>query len=321
ISRGKDSIELPDKGTAEFISIKYSYPLWLVKMWNSKYEMEVTENICAAGNTAPDVCLAANTLKTSAEKLKADFENIGVKAKFGEYSKNSVHIRGSSDLSKTKMFVNGDFHVQDESSMLAVVVLAPKPGETVLDVCAAPGGKSFLAAEIMNNKGKIVSCDIHRQKIDLIEQTAARLGLDIIEIRLRDASVKHAEDFEKYDRVIVDVPCSGLGLIRKKPDIKLNKSGEDIDGLIKLQRKIIDSSLDCVKPGGILVYSTCTICKKENEMNYKYILDKVGFEPVDIRESLPENLREYAEDGYIQLRPDINNMDGFFISAVRKKGL
>ena len=128
----------------------------------------------------------------------------------------------------------------------------------MLDVCAAPGGKSFLAAEKMNNTGKIVSCDVHRHKIELIEQTAARLGIDIIETRIRDASEKHDDEAEKYDRVIVDAPCSGLGLIRKKPDIKINKTGNDIDSLTELQKKIIDSSAECVKPGGTLVYNIYT---------------------------------------------------------------
>lgn len=320
VSRGKKDIDMPKLDTADYISIKYSYPLWLVKMWMSKYGYESTERLCTAGNKAPDVCLAVNSLKTSAEKLKNDFENIGVKAKYGAYAQNAVHIKGSSDLAKTDMFINGDFHVQDESSMLAVSVLDPKPGYTILDVCSAPGGKSFLAAEIMENKGKIVSCDVYPHKIELIEQTAKRLGIDIIETKLRDASEYHAEDFEKYDRVIVDAPCSGLGLIRKKPDIKMNKTGDDIDSLINLQRRIIDASLDCVRKGGIFVYSTCTICKKENEMNFKYILEKGGFEPVDIRPYLPESLKKHAEDGYIQLLPDFGDTDGFFISAVRKKG-
>ena len=204
--------------------------------------------------------------------------------------------------------------------MLAVDILSPKEGERILDVCAAPGGKSFLAAEKMHNRGEIVSCDIHEHKVELIKMTADRLGIDIIDTKLRDASKVSESDFEKYDRVIVDAPCTGFGLIRKKPDIKLNRTGNDIDTITVLQREILDASVLCVKPGGLLVYSTCTICRKENEANYKYILDKGGFEPVDISQMLPDSLKEYAGEGYIQLLPGINDTDGFFISAARKKG-
>ena len=254
------------------------------------------------------------------KELKKQLNAIGISTENGYYIDSAVHIKGSSDLSETEPFIKGMFHVQDESSMLAVSVLDPKPGETVLDVCAAPGGKSFLAAEKMNNTGRIVSCDIHPHKIELIKSTAERLGINIIETKIRDASETHKEDFEKYDRVIVDAPCSGLGLIRKKPDIKINKTGNDIDSLYELQKKILDASADCVRPGGILVYSTCTICKKENELNMKYLLGKGNFEAIDIKEYLPENLRKFANEGYIQLLPGVNNTDGFFISAMRKKG-
>ncbi len=319
ISRSRENITLPKTDTLEYISVKYSYPLWIVKMWNAKYGYETTEKICQGGNTTPDVCIAVNTLKTSKDELKNRLE--GMTVNDGAYIKDCLHIKGASDITKSELFQEGMFHIQDESSMLAVEVLNPKEGETVLDVCSAPGGKSFLAAEKMNNKGKIVSCDIYPHKIELIKETAARLGTNIIETRLRDAGERHKEDFEKYDRVIVDAPCSGLGLIRKKPDIKLKKTGDDIDSLVLLQKRILDASAMYVKPGGILVYSTCTICKKENEMNVKYILEKDDFEPVDIKKFIPKTLEKYAEGCYIQLLPGINAADGFFISVMRKKAL
>ena len=320
IARNKNDLQLPESGTADYLSVKYSYPVWLIKMWISSYGYEKTEGICSAGNSAPDVCLTVNTLRIDSAELKKKLENNNIKVTDGYYSDRALHIKGSSDLAKSELYENGLFHVQDESSMLAVSVLNPKEGETILDVCSAPGGKSFVAAEMMNNKGKIVSCDIHPHKIELIDMTASRLGIDIIETRIRDASEVHEEDFEKYDRVIVDAPCSGFGLIRKKPDIKFNKTGNDIDSLIELQRKILDASIECVKPGGILVYSTCTICKKENEGNYKYLIEKGKAEAVDIKEFLPESLRAFSKEGYIQLLPGDNNTDGFFISVMKKKG-
>ncbi len=320
IVTGWKDIEMPKEGTPEYISVKYSHPLWLIKMWLSKYDIDTVEKICAADNMAPDVCICVNTNKISRDELKNRLLEQNIKVKEGIYSDRALHIKGMSDITQMQEFKDGLFHVQDESSMLAVDVLSPKEGEKILDVCAAPGGKSFLSAEKMNNTGKIVSCDIHPHKVDLINMTAERLGINIIETKLRDASVINEDDFEKYDKVIVDAPCTGFGLIRKKPDIKINRTGNDIDSITVLQKQILDASIKCVKPGGILVYSTCTICRKENEANLKYILDKGGFETVNISALLPESLREQAEDGYIQLLPGVNDTDGFFISAVRKKG-
>lgn len=320
IARNKDSIDVPEYGTPEHISVKYSFPLWLVKMWLAAYDYETVVKICSASNEAPDVCLAVNRLKTTPQELKDCLEAEGITVKKGLYAENALHIKGSSDISKSEAFEKGLFHVQDESSMLAVSVLDPKPGESILDVCAAPGGKSFLAAELMENTGRIVSGDVHPHKTELIKQSAERLGINIIEAKLRDAAESHTEDVGLYDRVLVDAPCSGFGLMRKKPDIKINKTGSDIDSLTVLQKRILDRAAECVKPGGLLVYSTCTICRKENEGNLKYILSKDDFEPVDIREYLPEALRPQAENGYIQLLPGINSTDGFFISAVRRKG-
>lgn len=315
------SVDMPAERTPEFISIKYSHPLWLVKMWLSKYDFETVEKICIADNQAPDVCICVNTERVSKDELKGLLISKGIKVRDGFYVDNALHIKGVSDLTELQEFKDGLFHVQDESSMLAVNILAPEEGEEILDVCAAPGGKSFLAAEKMHNRGKVFSCDIHPHKVELMKMTAGRLGIDIIETRLRDASEAVENDFEKYDKVLVDAPCTGFGLIRKKPDIKINRTGNDIDTITVLQKQILDASALCVKPGGILVYSTCTICKKENEANFKYLLDKGGFEPVNISEYLPDSLKDFAEDGYIQLLPGINDTDGFFISAVRKKGL
>ena len=321
VVRNKDSFELPEKGTREYISVKYSYPLWIVNMWLAKYDFETVEKICIANNTAPDVCLCVNMLKTTPAELSKRFSKIGVTVKGGFYCDNAIHIKGSSNLAETEMYKVGMFHVQDESSMLAVSVLNPQPGQTVLDACAAPGGKSFLIAQKMNNSGKVVSCDIHPHKINLMNEMRDRLGIKMMDTRLRDASVVYDADAEKYDKVIIDAPCSGLGLIRKKPDIKTNKKGEDIDGLVQLQAEILEASAKCVKVGGTLVYSTCTICKKENELNVKkFLSNNSNFEIIDIKEYLPESLKEYPEDGMLQLLPGIHETDGFFIAAMRKNG-
>lgn len=321
IVRNKNEFVLPEKGTPEYLSVKYSYPIWIVKMWLAKYDFETVEKMCAVNNMAPDVCLCVNSLKTTTDELMNRFNRIGVSVKEGHYCNNAVHIKGSSNLAETEMYKTGLFHVQDESSMLAVNVLNPQPGQSVIDVCAAPGGKSFLIAEKMKNKGCLISCDVHQHKLDLMNETRDRLGIKIMNTKIRDAAVIHESDTEKYDKVLIDAPCSGLGLIRKKPDIKINKKGEDIDSLIKLQAEILEASSKYVKVGGIMVYSTCTVSKKENELNViKFLNNNTNFEIIDIKEYLPEGLQDYVVDGMIQLLPGIHETDGFFIAAMRKNG-
>ena len=211
------------------------------------------------------------------------------------------------------------FHIQDESSLLAVKVLDAKKGERVADVCAAPGGKSFSIAERMENEGYVLSGDVYEHKAELIADGAKRLGIDIIDVKVRDAAEKC--DKEAFDRVLVDAPCSGLGLIRKKPDIKITKTGNDIDELINIQREILAASAPMVKKGGVLVYSTCTICKKENIVNMKWFEENFDFVLQDIYDYVPENMDcDTAKNGYIELNPLKHGTDGFFIAKFVKKG-
>lgn len=321
ISRNKNDLPLPDgdKNREEYISIKYSFPIWIVKMWSSMYGLEKTESLCAASNIAPDITVVCNTLKTDPESLKNELEKNGVEVMPSRYFEESFAIRKTDNIASSEAFINGLFHIQDESSLLAVKILDPQKGERIADVCAAPGGKSFSAAEKMGNSGYILSGDIYEHKTDLLKEGAARLGITIIDVFTSDAAeIKGKEDF---NRVIVDAPCSGLGLIRKKPDIKLTKTGNDIDSLINVQRNILSAAASMVKKGGVLVYSTCTICRKENIGNIKWFVDNFDFEIDDITEYLPENLECHtAKDGYIELLPSVQGTDGFFIARLIKKG-
>lgn len=319
IARNVENIKLPDYGTAEYLSVKYSHPLWLVKMWLHEYEYDFVKELCESNNTAPDVTIAVNTLKTDRESLKKDLESKGVSVEYGKYHKNALHIRKTSDISALEEFKNGLFHIQDESSMTAVKILEPKKGEKILDVCAAPGGKSLLCGEFMENDGLISSRDIYFHKIELIENSAKRLGIDIIDPCEKDALEFYDEDVEKFDRVIVDAPCSGFGIIRKKPDIKFRRTGNDIDELIKIQRGILENASKYVKKGGVLVYSTCTICKKENIKNVEWFLENFDFEAESIENILPEGMKE-DRLGCVSLYPNVNGTDGFFIARFRRKG-
>lgn len=315
-----DKIVLPDenKNPAEYISIKYSHPLWIVKMWISAYGSDFTKKLCMADTLPESVNICTNVIKTNSSELENILKKDGMNVQKGHFLKNTLIISKTGDISKNKAFINGYFHVQDESSSLAVNILNPKSGEKVLDVCAAPGGKSVLAAEIMGNVGEVVARDIFDHRLMLIDDTAKRLGIGIIKTENKDASVFDENDEFKFDKVLVDVPCSGLGLMRKKADIRLKKDGNDIDTLLPLQKKILETSSRYVKKGGIMVFSTCTICKKENIGNLNWILENLPFEECEL--NLPKGIE--TVDGYkcaMQLFPNIHGTDGFFIAKLRRK--
>lgn len=322
IAREKDNISLPDENTAEYLHVVYSHPLWLVHMWIAYYGYEETKEICKANNIAPDVSISVNTLKISTENLTKILEKVGVQVKAGMYHKDALHLKGSADLGRMEVFQKGYFHVQDESSQLAVAILDPQAGETILDLCAAPGGKSFSIAKTMENTGKVVSGDIYEHKIELMADGANRLGYTIVEPKLQDATEWNDGYVEAFDRVLVDAPCSGFGLIGKKPDIRLKKSGVEIDDLVPVQREILENAGRYVKPNGVLVYSTCTLSRKENEKNVEWFLaNNEDFVAEDISEYLPEAWNmETAKDGYVALLPHISKTDGFFVSKMRRRG-
>ncbi len=321
ISRQKDDIPMPDKDkeSSKYISVKYSFPEWIVKMWIAMYGMERTESICAASLKAPELSITCNTLKIRPDELYERLEGEGMEVYKSDYFDDAFIIKKTDDIAKSESFLNGYFHIQDESSLLAAKILDAKKGDRVADVCAAPGGKSFSVAQRMENEGYVLSGDVYEHKAQLIKDGAQRLGIKIIDAVVRDAAETDGE--KDFDKVLVDAPCSGLGLVRKKPDIKLTKTGEDIDALIGIQRDILKASAQLVKKGGELVYSTCTICRKENTGNRKWFMENFDFQPVDITEYIPEGMEcETAKDGYIELLPDKHGTDGFFIAKFIKKG-
>ncbi len=323
IARNYNKITLPNEENqpSKYLSIKYSHPEWIVKMWLSQYSYEFVKDLCEANGKAAPVTVMANTLKTNKNQLKKSLEEEGVFAEETRLIDSALKLTKLKDISSLESFKNGMFHVQDDSSALAVEILDPKEGEKILDMCAAPGGKSILAAEKMKNEGKIISRDIYPHKLHLLSETAKRLGIDIIEIELKNAVVFYEEDREKYDKVIVDAPCSGLGLMRKKPDIRLNRSGNDIDELVKLQREILSAAWEYVKIGGSLIYSTCTICKKENLGNIKWFTENFPYELQDLTSFLPNGETfETSKEGHISLFPHIHETDGFFIARLIRKG-
>lgn len=323
IARSKDNLPYPSSNNdlIAYLSIRYSHPVWMVKEWVDRFGERFAEDLLKANNEIPSFTARVNSLKISKKELTNILAEDGYEVQDGKYSDDAITIKNPSSVQKMKGFLEGYFQVQDESSMLVGKVLDPKPGEFVLDVCSAPGGKSTHIAQLMNNKGTIVSRDVHEHKIKLIDEAKRRLGLDIIKTEVFDATTLDNELLGKVDRVLVDAPCTGLGIIRRKPDIKWARNIEDKEEIIKLQKKILSVSSKYVKSGGILVYSTCTIESEENEEAVeKFIKENKDFYLEDISSYLPDKLKkESLKKGYIQLYPNIDGIDGFFIARMRKR--
>lgn len=289
---------LPEKDSEEYLSVVYSYPEWIITKWKKERPKDIIA-LLEAGNSTPPTYLRRNG-------LKGDFEiPEGIeKAPLGN---NSYIYTKSGAFHNSKLQREGYFSIQDAASQLAVEALEVEKGMEVLDLCAAPGGKSEYIAEIMGNEGHVIACDLYPHKTELIDKSSERLGITIIETRVNDAE-RYCEDFEnRFDRVLLDAPCSGLGIIRRKPDIKWTKGAEDCSVLAKTQYKMLRNAAHYVKKGGMLVYSTCTISKMENEqMVAAFLRENENFEP------LPAE--GMTEKGCVQLLPHVNNTDGFFIA-------
>lgn len=263
VSRSLDALPEPTGDTLDVMSVKYSMPLWLKKKLAGQFGESVCEEILADSLKPHPTMLRANLLKTDAKELT---ELLAREEIFAEpVNEVCLTVKGAVDVNKSELYKNGYYTLQNINSMHAAEVLAPQKGETVIDVCAAPGGKTTHIAELMKNYGKIYAFDVHKHKLELVQKSAKRLGIDCIEVRENNSENAIFELCQKADRVLADVPCSGIGVIHKKPDIKFNRCEGDIEALCKVQEKILNAAATYVKPGGVIVYSTCTILKEENE--------------------------------------------------------
>lgn len=302
------SIRLPDRAEDEikYLSVRYSYAPWIIELWLEQYKVEFVEELLKAGNETPPNTIRLNWLSIIKEDLVRKLKEKGYEVEEGALCQNALHVKGS-DLLGTELYKSGLFSIQDESSMLVAEKLDPKHGDLVMDVCAAPGGKTLAIAERMNNTGKIIASDIYRRKLDIIDREAQRLRVTNVETRSWDATRVDSAMVEKADRVLVDVPCSGLGVVRRKPEIKYKEKTREMELLPKKQMAILSASAQYVKPGGTLLYSTCTINPYENQ---RVIADFLKKNP------------SFKKQEAIQLLPNINGSDGFFICVMKKdKGL
>jgi 16S rRNA (cytosine967-C5)-methyltransferase len=312
-------IESGDK--LEFLSIKYSHPKWMVKRWIKAYGEDFTERLLNANNSKPKLNLRVNTLKTDKDTLKQALTNYGYEVHDTKYAKDGIVVENPVRITDIDEFIQGHFTIQDESSMLVAQIANPKEDSVILDLCSAPGGKATHLAQIMNNKGRIICWDIYEHKLELVRENASRLGINIIETKLQDAQVLDESMIGIADICIVDAPCSGLGIIRRRPEIKWNRKEEDIEDLVKIQKNILNNASKYVKPGGLIIYSTCTIEENENMNTIEEFLNKnkdFTLSPFDQLISFDENMSS-SKEGYIQMFPNIHGTDGFFISRIKKK--
>ena len=315
--RERDTLPQPQGGDwAETMSIRYSHPRWLIELFCEQLGQEGTEQLLCADNEQPPTTAQVNRLRATAEQARKSLAEQGVTALPHPWVPDCLELSGSGDLERLTAYQQGWFYIQDAAAKLSVMAAAPEPGQSVLDCCAAPGGKSFAAAVAMGGAGEIVSCDIYPHKTELIAAGAKRLGLTNITALCRDATQEKPEWENSFDAVLADVPCSGLGIIRKKPDIRY-KNLEELQALPPLQGKILDVQSRFVRPGGVLLYSTCTVLNRENgQVVEQFLQNHPDFYPerLHLPGVFPEN-----HTGSITLIPGQYDTDGFFICRLRRK--
>jgi len=303
------------------LSLYYSFPEWLIKHWVRDYGLPYTKQILSLPKKDESVTIRVNSMRTSSVELKQLLEESKISVKRSFYCENSLKISLHGDIEAQTTYSTGFFTVQNEASILAVDILNPKSGEKVLDACAAPGGKTTYIAEKLFNKGEVTAFDVHQHRVELVEKNARRLGLSNIIAVKQDAGIFNEEYFEKFDKVLIDVPCSGFGVVNKKPDIKNRISPSDIESILVEQRKILETCCRYVKSNGYVVYSTCTINKSENEdMVKNFLTSNPNFAFEKITHYIPEVFKKFVmNDGMIQFLPSRDRLDGFFVALLKRK--
>lgn len=335
VVRQKEYIQFPSKedDIAMHLSIAYSVPIWLVNKMIIWYGAQKSETILASFIGEDDLTIRVNEKRIEKSGLIAKLREKEIEVSEGYYLEEALHLKNINYVGRIPGFKQGEFFVQDESSMLLYHIANPESelerkkrieNDTtllnVLDLCAAPGGKTTHFAQMLNEDAQIEARDLSRKKIDLVNENVERLGLSNVKTIVWDALITDASKKGWADIVIADLPCSGLGILSKKNDIKYHVSEEQLLELTNLQKKILANAATYVKPGGVLLYSTCTINPDENRENANWFLEHFSFEAEDIKECVPEKLRDsMIENNMLQLLPGDVECDGFFISKFRKR--
>ncbi|PKL84202.1 MAG: 16S rRNA (cytosine(967)-C(5))-methyltransferase RsmB [Ignavibacteriae bacterium HGW-Ignavibacteriae-3] len=317
IIRSKESIRYPnpDEDIVAYLSAYYSHPTWMVKRWVNRYGKDETEKFLIANNNKPSLILRVNNLVTNADELKRLLTSVDLKFTDGKYLPDFIHLANLSNITDWEYFRKGYFSVQDESTGLPIKLLDVKPEMRVLDLCAAPGGKTAFLADLMQNKGEIVALDRFESRLKILKKNLERLKVTNVKTITIDAN--DYSDEKGFDRVLIDAPCSGLGTLTKKPDLKWKRDLGDIRNIVNIQYELLKKGAALLKQGGSLVYSTCTIEPEENfEIIQKFLAENSNFKLINAADFLSREL--IAENGTVQIFPHVHGLDGSFAAKLEK---
>lgn len=322
VARCHTELRYPDKesNTVRYLSVVYSMPEWIISNWLQEFDVETVEKILQAFLKVDDTTIRCNVNVMGVEELKKQLEEESVIAQKAPYLDYALKISGYNYLDTVKSFKAGLFQIQDLSSMFVAMIAAPEKDNYVIDVCAAPGGKALHVAELLKGTGCVEARDLTEYKVGLIKDNIERMHIENVRARVMDALEYDEASVKKADILIADLPCSGLGVIGKKKDIKYKMSADKQKDLEQLQRDILSQVQNYVKVGGALIYSTCTINKGENLDNIRWFTEKFDYELESISDLLPKELVcETTDAGYLQLLPGVHECDGFFMAKLRRK--
>lgn len=316
-TKNPDDINVPGNKIDEY-AYKFSFEPWMIRLLIKQYGENVAKKIMSGLNTVPKISIRVNELNSDYDEVYEKLEEMEYEISEGVICPEAINIKGGKSIENNPLFKAGKITVQDESAMLVSPLLDIEKEMTVVDLCSAPGGKTTHISEILGNTGKVLAFDIHESKLGLIKENCERLGITNVTTMVQDATKLNAELVGSVDRVLIDVPCSGLGIIRKKPEIKWNKKRNDLREIVPIQREIMNNAWQYLKQGGVMIYSTCTLNKEENEENIEWFVNThKDCEIKRIFVGKQDNL-VYSREGFLTVMPN-ENMDGFFIAKLEKR--
>lgn len=321
IARRLYQVQYPDPAAEplHYLSVKYSFPIWILDKWVTQFGYEMTEKICLDSHMEKKTTVRCNLTKASKEEIIGDLESQGITTEQHPYLDYALTISDYNYIGAVSAFKKGWIYVQDVSSMLVAEAAAPNWGDYCIDVCAAPGGKSLHLSEKLMGSGYVEARDISEYKVKLMQESIERTEAINIRAAVQDATIYDPEAHQRADIVLADLPCSGLGVIGRKQDIKYKMSEKKQQDIIKLQKQILDVVQDYVRPGGVMIFSTCTIGADENQYNVKWFLEHYPFRLESLDPYLCDELKSRTtQGGFLQLLPGVHQSDGFFIARFRR---